>query len=175
MARTSNPNSATSQFFINVKSNPSAQLPALNGPGYAVFGKVVAGTGGGRQDPRRWPPATKTPWATCRLAPVVIKSATVVQVNTPRTHSPQGISMSNAVSRYELHTNHSASSRIELDADKAPKSVANFLAYVHEGPLRQHGVPPRDLRLHDPGRRFRARHEAEAPPTRRSRTKPATA
>jgi len=37
MARTSNPNSATSQFFINLVSNPS-----LNGQ-YAVFGKVVSG------------------------------------------------------------------------------------------------------------------------------------
>ena len=42
MARTNVPNSATSQFFINVKDNGS-----LNGekdkPGYAVFGKVVEG------------------------------------------------------------------------------------------------------------------------------------
>jgi len=37
MARTSDPNSATAQFFINVKDNDG-----LNG-GYAVFGKVVAG------------------------------------------------------------------------------------------------------------------------------------
>ena len=42
MARTSNPNSATSQFFINVVDN--AMLNAT-GPdnGYAVFGKVTAG------------------------------------------------------------------------------------------------------------------------------------
>ncbi len=42
MARTNDPNSATAQFFINVKDNgfldPSAQQP-----GYTVFGKVVAG------------------------------------------------------------------------------------------------------------------------------------
>jgi peptidyl-prolyl cis-trans isomerase A (cyclophilin A) len=44
MARTGNPNSATSQFFINTKDN--AFLNAANSPdgnGYAVFGKVVAG------------------------------------------------------------------------------------------------------------------------------------
>jgi peptidyl-prolyl cis-trans isomerase A (cyclophilin A) len=44
MARTSNPNSATAQFFISVKDN--AFLDAANAPdgnGYAVFGKVVAG------------------------------------------------------------------------------------------------------------------------------------
>tara|TARA_B100000965_G_scaffold312874_1_gene272732 strand:+ start:837 stop:1472 length:636 start_codon:yes stop_codon:yes gene_type:complete len=45
MARTSDPNSATSQFFINVGDN-SASLDAggANGPdGYAVFGKVTKG------------------------------------------------------------------------------------------------------------------------------------
>jgi peptidyl-prolyl cis-trans isomerase A (cyclophilin A) len=40
MARTSQPNSATSQFFINLVDN--AQLDAYGG-GYAVFGKVVQG------------------------------------------------------------------------------------------------------------------------------------
>ncbi len=42
MARTNDPNSATAQFFINVKDNgfldPSAQQP-----GYTVFGKVISG------------------------------------------------------------------------------------------------------------------------------------
>ncbi|MEX8517923.1 MAG: peptidylprolyl isomerase [Leptothrix sp. (in: b-proteobacteria)] len=42
MARTNAPDSATAQFFINVKDNPF--LDASNGSaGYAVFGKVVAG------------------------------------------------------------------------------------------------------------------------------------
>lgn len=40
MARTSNPNSATCQFFINHADN--LQLDTLGG-GYAVFGKVVEG------------------------------------------------------------------------------------------------------------------------------------
>jgi peptidyl-prolyl cis-trans isomerase A (cyclophilin A) len=43
MARTSNPNSATSQFFINVVDNPNLNFPAPDGYGYAVFGKVVKG------------------------------------------------------------------------------------------------------------------------------------
>ena len=43
MARTSNPNSATAQFFINVKDNPNLNAPAPDGYGYAVFGKVVSG------------------------------------------------------------------------------------------------------------------------------------
>ena len=44
MARTGDPNSATSQFFINVQDN--ARLDAANardGNGYAVFGKVISG------------------------------------------------------------------------------------------------------------------------------------
>ncbi|RYF33365.1 MAG: peptidyl-prolyl cis-trans isomerase [Comamonadaceae bacterium] len=44
MARTGNPNSATSQFFINVKNNDMLNAPNPDGHGYTVFGKVVAGT-----------------------------------------------------------------------------------------------------------------------------------
>jgi peptidyl-prolyl cis-trans isomerase A (cyclophilin A) len=43
MARTSNPNSATAQFFINVADNAMLNHPQPDGFGYAVFGKVVAG------------------------------------------------------------------------------------------------------------------------------------
>jgi cyclophilin family peptidyl-prolyl cis-trans isomerase len=43
MARTSNPNSATSQFFINVKDNANLDYPSFDGYGYAVFGKVTKG------------------------------------------------------------------------------------------------------------------------------------
>jgi peptidyl-prolyl cis-trans isomerase A (cyclophilin A) len=44
MARTMDPNSATAQFFINVKDNPFLdQANARDGNGYTVFGKVVAG------------------------------------------------------------------------------------------------------------------------------------
>jgi peptidyl-prolyl cis-trans isomerase A (cyclophilin A) len=43
MARTGNPNSATSQFFINVANNVSLNAPQPDGFGYAVFGKVVSG------------------------------------------------------------------------------------------------------------------------------------
>jgi peptidyl-prolyl cis-trans isomerase A (cyclophilin A) len=44
MARTGNPDSATSQFFINVADNLFLdQANARDGNGYAVFGKVVDG------------------------------------------------------------------------------------------------------------------------------------
>jgi cyclophilin family peptidyl-prolyl cis-trans isomerase len=42
MARTSDPDSATAQFFINTKDNPALDYKAGN-PGYAVFGKVTEG------------------------------------------------------------------------------------------------------------------------------------
>ena len=37
------PDSATSQFFINVKDNANLDMPQRDGAAYAVFGKVVAG------------------------------------------------------------------------------------------------------------------------------------
>ncbi|HET7548229.1 MAG TPA: peptidylprolyl isomerase [Usitatibacter sp.] len=45
MARTGDPNSATAQFFINVKDNDflNYSSPTPQGWGYAVFGKVVEG------------------------------------------------------------------------------------------------------------------------------------
>ncbi len=45
MARTSDPNSATSQFFINHQDNPflNYKAPTTQGYGYAVFGKVTKG------------------------------------------------------------------------------------------------------------------------------------
>ncbi len=45
MARTSDPNSATAQFFINVNDNAFLNWgdPRGDGNGYAVFGKVVSG------------------------------------------------------------------------------------------------------------------------------------
>lgn len=42
MARTSNPDSATRQFFINYNDNDFLN-PSAKGPGYAVFGKVTKG------------------------------------------------------------------------------------------------------------------------------------
>lgn len=46
MARTSDPHSATAQFFINVTDNGflDHKAPSMQGWGYAVFGKVVGGT-----------------------------------------------------------------------------------------------------------------------------------
>jgi peptidyl-prolyl cis-trans isomerase B (cyclophilin B) len=43
MARTSDPHSASAQFFINIKNNSFLDYPGQDGWGYCVFGKVVEG------------------------------------------------------------------------------------------------------------------------------------
>ena len=43
MARTSDPDSATSQFYINTVDNPSLDYKSDAEPGYAVFGSVITG------------------------------------------------------------------------------------------------------------------------------------
>ena len=76
MARTNVPNSATSQFFINVKDNEF-----LNGekdkPGYAVFGKVVEGMDVVKKI-EQVKTTTKGPHQNVPVDPVIIKSAKVI-------------------------------------------------------------------------------------------------
>ncbi len=78
MARTNDPDSATAQFFINVRDNDFLN-PSAQAPGYTVFGKVVSGletvnkikdvpTGAGG------PFSSDVP-----KAPLLIKSATLVK------------------------------------------------------------------------------------------------
>lgn len=43
MARTSDPHSASSQFFLNLRNNTSLDYPGSDGWGYAVFGRIVEG------------------------------------------------------------------------------------------------------------------------------------
>ncbi len=44
MARTSDPHSASAQFFINTKNNSFLDYPGQDGWGYCVFGAVTDGT-----------------------------------------------------------------------------------------------------------------------------------
>jgi peptidyl-prolyl cis-trans isomerase A (cyclophilin A) len=77
MARTMVPDSATSQFFINVVDNP--RLDAANSPdgnGYAVFGKVVAGMDVVDKI-RAVPVGDKAGHQNVPQQPVVIKKATL--------------------------------------------------------------------------------------------------
>jgi cyclophilin family peptidyl-prolyl cis-trans isomerase len=52
MARTSNPHSASAQFFINLADNGFLDYPGRDGWGYAVFGKVTKGWTSSRRSPR---------------------------------------------------------------------------------------------------------------------------
>jgi peptidyl-prolyl cis-trans isomerase A (cyclophilin A) len=77
MARTNVPDSATAQFFINIKEN--AFLDAANardGNGYAVFGKVVSGMD---VVDKIWamPTGNKGPFQNVPVTPVMIRKASL--------------------------------------------------------------------------------------------------
>ena len=77
MARTMDPNSATAQFFINVKDNgflDAAQ--SQDGNGYAVFGKVVQGMDVVDKI-RKVPTGQKGMHGDVPVQPVIIKQATL--------------------------------------------------------------------------------------------------
>ncbi|WP_369656364.1 peptidylprolyl isomerase [Variovorax sp. V213] len=78
MARTGNPNSATSQFFINVKNNDSLNAPSPDGYGYTVFGRVVAGTDVVDKI-RAVQTGNKGGMQNVPLEPIIIKSATLAK------------------------------------------------------------------------------------------------
>jgi peptidyl-prolyl cis-trans isomerase A (cyclophilin A) len=78
MARRPDPNSATSQFFINVVDNPNLDYPKPDGHGYAVFGKVVEGMD--VVDKIRAVQTTSSgPHNSLPATPVIIKSARIVK------------------------------------------------------------------------------------------------
>lgn len=77
MARTDDPDSATSQFFINVVDNRNLDYPLPDGHGYAVFGKVVDGMATVHKI--RAVRTTRTgPMKDMPVTPVVIESAKVL-------------------------------------------------------------------------------------------------
>jgi cyclophilin family peptidyl-prolyl cis-trans isomerase len=81
MARTSDPNSATSQFFINLKDNAALDFrnPSPQGIGYAVFAKVTQGME--VVDAMVKVPLAPAPYAPdgSPVTPIVIESARVVE------------------------------------------------------------------------------------------------
>jgi len=78
MARRSDPNSATAQFFINVVDNPRLDYPSFDGNGYAVFGRVVEGMDVVDKI-KEVPTGSRGPHQNVPLTPVTIKSARVLQ------------------------------------------------------------------------------------------------
>ncbi len=82
MAREDHPDTATSQWFINVADNSGLDYPNFKGSGYTVFGKVVEGQEvvdkikGVLVDDVRG-------MQNVPVTPVVIRSATVVKADKP--------------------------------------------------------------------------------------------
>ena len=77
MARTGNPHSASSQFFINLNDNGFLDYPGQDGWGYAVFGKVVQGLDI-VQKIARVPTANVGPHQNVPTTPILIESATLL-------------------------------------------------------------------------------------------------
>jgi cyclophilin family peptidyl-prolyl cis-trans isomerase len=79
MARTGDPHSATSQFFINVQDNMNLDYTGQAGPGswgYAVFGRVTSGME--VVDDIRFAQTTKVgPYADVPVEPVIIEHVEV--------------------------------------------------------------------------------------------------
>jgi peptidyl-prolyl cis-trans isomerase A (cyclophilin A) len=87
MARTSAPDSATSQFFISVKDNAMLDY-GVGGAGYAVFGRVVEGM----EVVDRIVAAsttTKGPHQNVPIEPILIKKASVVEGAAAAPAKPQ--------------------------------------------------------------------------------------
>lgn len=81
MARTNDPNSATAQFFINLKDNPFLDF-GIQGAGYAVFGKVIEGMDVVDQI-AAVPTKTAGPYENVPSTPVLIKSVKVEAAGAP--------------------------------------------------------------------------------------------
>ena len=79
MARTSNPHSATAQFFINVKDNDflDHRAKSRKGWGYCVFGKVVSGMNVVRSI-ENVPTTSRAGMGDVPVSPVTIKQVTVI-------------------------------------------------------------------------------------------------
>ena len=78
MARTGVPDSATAQFFINVKNNDMLNARQPSGDGYAVFGKVIAGADVVDKI-KAVPTGNRGGMGDVPITPVTILSATVVK------------------------------------------------------------------------------------------------
>jgi peptidyl-prolyl cis-trans isomerase A (cyclophilin A) len=78
MARSGNPNSATSQFFINVVDNAGLNAPQPDGFGYAVFGKVSSGMET-IDKIRMLPTGNKASMQNVPLTPVTIQSVRILK------------------------------------------------------------------------------------------------
>lgn len=89
MARTNIPDSASSQFFINLVNNGFLNFQGPNSPGYAVFGKVVTGMDVVDKMAAK-PTQNKSPeFANLPVDYIVIQKATVMPAPAPAADAPK--------------------------------------------------------------------------------------
>lgn len=81
MARTGDPDSATSQFFINVNDNRMLDYPNPDRYGYTVFGKVVRGMNVVDKI-KSVPTGNSGPHQNLPRTPIVIEAATLLDAGT---------------------------------------------------------------------------------------------
>ncbi len=84
MARTADPHSATSQFFINVNDTAFLDYPGRDGFGYTVFGKVISGMDVVDKI-KGVPVADKNGQENVPVTPIVIEAATLVPASAHKT------------------------------------------------------------------------------------------
>ncbi len=133
MARTNDPNSASSQFFIMHKDSPH-----LDGQ-YAAFGQVVSGI--------------EVVDRVCTFTPVTDDNGTVLAKNQPKITSvrvlkdytpttgttsdglkdPETEGCLTGTHYVEIDVKDYGTIRLELYADTAPRTVTNFVKLVEEG------------------------------------------
>ncbi len=97
LARTSDPHSATSQFFVNVKDNPALDFGiSRDGWGYTVFGEVISGMDIVDQIVSV-PTTTQGVFQNVPITPVVIRKVTIVsEPAAPKATAPSAGSPSAA-------------------------------------------------------------------------------
>jgi cyclophilin family peptidyl-prolyl cis-trans isomerase len=96
LARTNDPHSATSQFFISVKDNPALDFGiSRDGWGYAVFGEVVSGMEIVDQIVAV-PTSTRGPHQNVPITPVVINKVRVI--SEPASATPPAATKATAPS-----------------------------------------------------------------------------
>ena len=88
MARTSDPHSASAQFFINLVPNTFLDYPSRDGWGYAVFGKVVKGMEVVDKI-AKLPTANRGFHQNVPVEPVVVESARVIESAQPAKKAPK--------------------------------------------------------------------------------------
>lgn len=87
MARTSDPHSATAQFFINIADNDFLNFtaPTQQGHGYAVFGKVVKGMDVVEKIARVATGPGQAPHSDVPLKPVIIERVKIIETSFKST------------------------------------------------------------------------------------------